>query len=160
MGGVGDGGGGGGWGGLGTREKNTIETANRGDKQSVFHFSAPADRGNNPAKTCLLNTSFSLLSGCSLNRSKSRAVADWGLGGVGGQRVPWGYFQTLPTTVIRTPLCLSSHHLQLLTYMSLTHCPRVDRLITSVFTSSTLVPSLLAAYISISATSLKTDWTV
>lgn len=57
---------------------NTMETANRRDKQSVFHFSAPVDRRNKPAKTCLLNTSLSLLSGCSLNGSKSRAAADRG----------------------------------------------------------------------------------
>lgn len=62
------------------KRENTMETANRRDKQSVFHFSAPVDRGNKPAKTCLLNTSLSLLSGCSLNGSKSRAAADGGDG--------------------------------------------------------------------------------
>lgn len=51
----------------------------RRDKQSVFHFSAPVVRRNKPAKTCLLNTSLSLLSGCSLNGSKSRAAADGGM---------------------------------------------------------------------------------
>ena len=67
----------------GEERKNTMETANRRDKQSVFHFSAPVDRRNKPAKTCLLNTSLSLLSGCSLNGSKSRAAADggWLMGG-------------------------------------------------------------------------------
>lgn len=68
-------------GGQEKRTENTIETANRRDKHSVFHFSAPVDRRNNPAKTCLLNTSLSLLSGFSLNGSKSRATADWGAGG-------------------------------------------------------------------------------
>lgn len=68
-----------GWGG-GARGggENTTETANSRDKQSVFHFSAPVDRRNKPAKTCLLNTSLSLLSGCCLNGSKSRATADGG----------------------------------------------------------------------------------
>lgn len=47
------------------KEENTMETANRRDKQSVFHFYAPVDRRNKPAKTCLLNTSLSLLSGYS-----------------------------------------------------------------------------------------------
>ena len=64
--------------------ENTTETANSRDKQSVFHFSAPVDRRNKPAKTCLLNTSLSLLSGCCLNGSKSRATADGGGGGGGG----------------------------------------------------------------------------
>lgn len=68
-------------GGQEKRTENTIQTANRRDKHSVFHFSAPVDRRNNPAKTCLLNTSLSLLSGFSLNGSKSRATADWGAGG-------------------------------------------------------------------------------
>lgn len=49
------------------------------ETNSVFHFSALVDRRNKPAKTCLLNTSLSLLSGCSLNGSKSRATADGGM---------------------------------------------------------------------------------
>lgn len=49
----------------GEKRENAMETANRRDKQSVFHFYAPVDRRNKPAKTCLLNTSLSLLSGCS-----------------------------------------------------------------------------------------------
>lgn len=65
----------------GGERENTVETANRRHKQNVFHFSAPVDRRNKPAKTCLLNTSLSLLSGCSLNGCKSRATADGG-GGV------------------------------------------------------------------------------
>lgn len=75
-----------GWGG-GARGggENTTETANSRDKQSVFHFSAPVDRRNKPAKTCLLNTSLSLLSGCCLNGSKSRATADGG-GGMADER--------------------------------------------------------------------------
>lgn len=64
----------------GAEERTTMETANSRDKQNVFHFSAPVDRRNKPAKTCLLNTSLSLLSGCSLNGSKSRATADRGEG--------------------------------------------------------------------------------
>lgn len=62
------------------------ETANRRDKQTVFHFSALVDRRNKPAKTCLLNTSLSLLSGCSLNGSISRATADGGGGEMGDGR--------------------------------------------------------------------------
>lgn len=43
------------------KKANAMETANRRDKQSVFHFSAPVDRRNKPAKTCLLNTSLSFV---------------------------------------------------------------------------------------------------
>lgn len=57
------------------------------ETNGVFHFSAPVDRRNNPAKTCLLNKSLSLLSGCSLNGSESRAMADWGKLGVDALRL-------------------------------------------------------------------------
>lgn len=57
-----------------------METANKKDKQSVFHCSAPVDRRNTPAKICLLNTSLSLCCQvAALNRSKSRATADGGM---------------------------------------------------------------------------------
>lgn len=52
------------------RWESVMETANTRDKQSVFPLSAPLDRRNKAAKTCQLNTSLSLLSGCSLNGSK------------------------------------------------------------------------------------------
>ncbi len=95
----GRGGGGGGGETESVRGEEREYYGDRRDKQSVFHFSAPVDRRNKPAKTCLLNTSLSLLSGCSLNGSVSRAAADEGREGVIGGRRRMNALRLLSDTV-------------------------------------------------------------